>query len=64
MQGRGKAAKYYGLLSSCHGGIKSKILGLTMSIYSGLFYIHEEKRFARWEEYIEFYRQQRLREDD
>ena len=34
-----------------------------MSIYSGLFYIHEEKRFARWEEYIEFYRQQRLKKD-
>ena len=24
-----------------------------MSVYHGLFYIHEEKRFARWEEYIE-----------
>ncbi len=34
-----------------------------MSIYSGLFYINEEKRFARWQEYIEFYRQQRSKED-
>ena len=31
-----------------------------MSVYSGLFYIYEEKRFARWLEYIELYRQQRL----
>jgi len=35
-----------------------------MSVYSGLFYIHEEKRFARWEEYLEFYRQQRLKDND
>ena len=34
-----------------------------MSVYSGLFYIHEQKRFDRCEEYIEFYRQQRLKDN-
>jgi hypothetical protein len=50
-------------LQASNGWGQSKVLGLVMSVYHGLFYIHEEKRFARWEEYIEFYRQQRLKED-
>ena len=29
-----------------------------MSVYNGLFYIHEEKRFAPWAEYISFYKNQ------
>ena len=64
MQGRDQTAKDNSLLQASHGWGKSKVLGLTMSVYSGLFYIHEEKRFARWEEYIEFYRQQRLKDND
>jgi hypothetical protein len=35
-----------------------------MSAYNGLFYINEEKRFARWKEYIEFYKQQRQLNDN
>ena len=27
-------------------------------LYSGQFWIYEEKRYARWPEYIEFYRKQ------
>jgi len=34
-----------------------------MSVYNALFYIHEEKRFVRWQEYIEFYKQQKLKEN-
>tara|TARA_R100001143_G_C3238792_1_gene78121 strand:+ start:119 stop:220 length:102 start_codon:yes stop_codon:yes gene_type:complete len=29
-----------------------------MSVYSGSFYIMEEKRFAPWAEYIAFYKEQ------
>jgi len=29
-----------------------------MSVYSCSFYIAEEKRFVKWDEYIAFYKQQ------
>ena len=31
---------------------------LKSGVYSGQFWIYEEKRYARWPEYIEFYRKQ------
>jgi hypothetical protein len=34
-----------------------------MSIYEGLFYLHEKKQFVRWDEYMAFYRQQRLKKN-
>ena len=52
----------------CRGGIKQhNITAYCKPVMAGanqkLFYIHEEKRFARWDEYMEFYRQQRLKEN-
>ena len=58
LQGRDQTAKDNSLLQAGYGWGKSKVLGLVMSVYNALFYIMEEKRFVRWDEYIEYYRNQ------